>query len=480
MESASEDKPTAASGSGAYVHAPPPPPPPLPAALSETQRDACVALAYLGLKLTIEAKRKLSGTQRAALGSAVNRVIEVGCLCFTIAVAVWLRNKKELGNRLIPTSILAVCVHREDTRPFVRQAAKLVVQLPNDLSELLAEYKEVAAAAVNGGKATLDKTPQPSCLKKIARDVLDNLPVYQAGKYDSTTKIQRTKAQLKAAKQKLSTSSGKGASQETQQRELQKRVAELQDKLSKLVGGDLKTLIRHTHASKQHELMMSILRKRYPDTEEGFKEAGLEGEFDSARVGMPMRVEVPPTWDRELSEKGNFPTTWAALLRAKDQNGRYTLPYMALLRNIRNILLMGLSPSFLRAHVLQRLCNRGQIQGSGQTPVSLSHTWTMLAKEFDEAKLKELQEQSQAGVRDIMAYKSLLKKIRGPILGISDKVPGIIGEFLGAPVWEPCGLKKQGDCFLALNRVQLRDGKVLQKGRGKVGVRISRRRSGSL
>jgi hypothetical protein len=117
--------------------------------------------------------------------------------------------------------------------------------------------------------------------------------------------------------------------------------------------------------------------------------------------------------------------------------------------------------------VLSRLSELRQIQGSGQTPASLSHAWTVMEKEFDDAKIQEMREQSKAGYRNVIAYKLLLRKIRGPILGVSDKQVGIIGDFLGEPVWGPCGLKKQDNCFLTLNKVVLRDGKVLAKGKGE-------------
>mmetsp|Transcript_56622 Transcript_56622/g.98632 ORF Transcript_56622/g.98632 Transcript_56622/m.98632 type:complete len:872 (-) Transcript_56622:10-2625(-) len=316
---------------------------------------------------------------------------------------------------------------------------------------------------------------------------MNGLPTYQAAKYDSSEKLRRTRKQLSAASKQLRTLTGeeedegqegpftgkKLGKNEAKIRDQQKRIDELSAKLKKLKGGDLRSLLRYTHASKDPERMMGILRKRYPETAEDFEESQLPGEWEEGRAGQRMRLPVPPTWDRELSDKGNLPTTWAALLCAKER-GRYTLPYMALLRNLRNILLMGLSPAFLRKHVLSRLPERQQIQGSGQTPVSLSHTWETLEKEFSESKLQEMQTQAEDGLRDILAYKLLLRKIRGPILGTSDKQVGIIGEFLGAPVWEPCGLKRTNECFLALNRVLLRDGKMLgpsgkseSKGKGK-------------
>merc|ERR1719199_865255 len=124
---------------------------------------------------------------------------------------------------------------------------------------------------------------------------------------------------------------------------------------------------------------------------------------------------------------------------------------------------MGFTPGFLKKHVIQRLTELRQIQGSGQTPVSLSHTWSTLEKEFSESKITDMHEQAACGLRDILAYKLLLRKMRGPILGTNDKQVGIIGEFLGEPVWGPCGLKKQNECFLALNRVVLRGGMVLDR-----------------
>jgi hypothetical protein len=480
----------------------PPALPQLEDKLSERQRTSCLALAYCALQLTLQAKKKMDPDQRARFRECVQDVIEVGCVAFPLAVAIWLRNKKELGNRLISTNLLAVCAHCEATRPFVRQTAALVLKLPTDLTEFMAEFDTITADGIAVDKSV----KRPACMKKIAKDILESMPPFQAAKYDSRTKIQRTRSQLNAVKKSLKDLGisvdgtttldgdkgnlgkgnpvgggnpfGKGSfrnatSKEANVKNLQKRYNELVAKLDKLRAGDLSSLIRFSHPEKPHHMIMGILRKRYPETEEDFKESGLDGDFDCERMGTRLRLEVPLTWDRELSDKGNVPATWAALLKAKNDKGHFTLPYMALLRNLRNILLMGFSPGFLRTNVITRLTDLKQIQGSGQTPVSLSHTWSVLQKEFEPEKLTEMQEQASSGLRDILAYKLLLRKIKGPILGYSDKQVGIIGEFLGEPVWAPCGLKRQNDCFLALNRIVLRGGMVLEqpkkigKGAGK-------------
>mmetsp|Transcript_32419 Transcript_32419/g.74092 ORF Transcript_32419/g.74092 Transcript_32419/m.74092 type:complete len:1006 (-) Transcript_32419:233-3250(-) len=453
----------------------------LPDSLSEEQRLACVALTYKAVKLTLDAKKTLTEEQRKGLLDAVDRVLtakpEPGCLAqYPLALCVWLRNKKELGNRLVPTALLAICAGKEATRPFVRRAASEVLKIPTDLTEFLCEFDETFATKEGGAV-----TKRPTCMKKVAADLVNNIPAFQAAKYSTVNKIKRVKSQLKAAKEKLAGFTGdtlpdaggfapsrrNNATREVHQKKAEQAVKELQAKLKKLHAGDLRNVIKHSHAGKNHEVIMGIMHRRYPATKEAFQESGLPGEFDESRANDRMILEAPPTWDRELSEKGNVPTTWAALLTSKDAKGRYTMPYMAMLRNLRNILLMGFTPSFLRKHVLSRLTDLRQIQGSGQTPISLSHTWTVLSKEFDEKKLQELQEQSTNGIRDIMAYKCLLRKIRGPILGTSDKHIGIIGDFLGEAVWEPCGLKKQGGCFLTSCRVLMRGGQVLAKGKGK-------------
>lgn len=45
-----------------------------------------------------------------------------------------------------------------------------------------------------------------------------------------------------------------------------------------------------------------------------------------------MRIEIPKTWETLLSAKGNNAETWTDLIL------NHKLPYMALMRNLRNIL----------------------------------------------------------------------------------------------------------------------------------------------
>ena len=51
-----------------------------------------------------------------------------------------------------------------------------------------------------------------------------------------------------------------------------------------------------------------------------------------------MKLPVPETWETQVSLKGNKAETWQALL---DHN---KLPFMAMLRNLRNLIKANISP----------------------------------------------------------------------------------------------------------------------------------------
>ncbi len=50
-----------------------------------------------------------------------------------------------------------------------------------------------------------------------------------------------------------------------------------------------------------------------------------------------MKIPVPITWETQLSAKGNKPEVWTDLIMNN------TLPYMAMMRNLRNILKSGVT-----------------------------------------------------------------------------------------------------------------------------------------
>ena len=51
-----------------------------------------------------------------------------------------------------------------------------------------------------------------------------------------------------------------------------------------------------------------------------------------------MKIPTPVTWETQLSEKGNSADNWEELIRSRK------LPFMAMLRNLRNMLITGVDP----------------------------------------------------------------------------------------------------------------------------------------
>lgn len=72
-------------------------------------------------------------------------------------------------------------------------------------------------------------------------------------------------------------------------------------------------------------------------------------------------LETPYTWETELSAKGNTPEVWTELINS----GR--LPYMALLRNLRNILNAGVDTSTIKL-VVHQLTSPEAVRKSKQLP----------------------------------------------------------------------------------------------------------------
>jgi stress response protein SCP2 len=148
----------------------------------------------------------------------------------------------------------------------------------------------------------------------------------------------------------------------------------------------LKTLIRTVHtAGKSNELVCGVLRKQYPFTEEEFKlmqlDCGGTTSFDPERVGEKFRVAVPKTWETELSEKGNTKEVWEELVASK------SLPFMAMLRNLRNILMAGVGEKTHQA-LIGRLKSRQQVANSKQAPIRFLSAFEAI--DFDDSVLEKL------------------------------------------------------------------------------------------
>uniref|UniRef100_A0A8C2RHJ1 Telomerase associated protein 1 n=1 Tax=Capra hircus TaxID=9925 RepID=A0A8C2RHJ1_CAPHI len=123
----------------------------------------------------------------------------------------------------------------------------------------------------------------------------------------------------------------------------------------------LKKLVQRLHIHEPAQLVQALLGCRYPSNLQAFSRSHLPGPWDSSRAGKRMKLARPETWERELSSRGNKATVWEELI----DSGK--LPFMAMLRNLRNLLRVGISA---RHHelVLQRLQHAKTVIHSRQFP----------------------------------------------------------------------------------------------------------------
>ena len=70
-----------------------------------------------------------------------------------------------------------------------------------------------------------------------------------------------------------------------------------------------------------------------------------------------MRLPTPETWETQVSIHGNTTATWQALLDHRK------LPFMAMLRNLRNLILANMEPRYHKM-VVGKLCDEGAVVSS--------------------------------------------------------------------------------------------------------------------
>lgn len=122
---------------------------------------------------------------------------------------------------------------------------------------------------------------------------------------------------------------------------------------------------------------MSLLGKRYPDNEDDFVVSRLPGEFDENRAGKRMRLPVPETWETVISAKGNDARVWESLI------DHQKLPFMATLRNLRNLLLAGISAKH-HDGIISRLRNERSVANSRQFPSAFLSAYAALREQMEE------------------------------------------------------------------------------------------------
>jgi len=133
----------------------------------------------------------------------------------------------------------------------------------------------------------------------------------------------------------------------------------------------LKQLIRQLHISKPVKAVMSLLGKKYPSNFEDFIQSKLEGEYDADKAGKRMKLPIPETWETQVSMFGNKAEVWERLIDHKK------LPYMAMLRNLRNMIKSGISEKHHNL-VIRKLQDEGAVINSKQFPFRFFSAYEVL------------------------------------------------------------------------------------------------------
>ena len=135
----------------------------------------------------------------------------------------------------------------------------------------------------------------------------------------------------------------------------------------------LKNLIRTLHIKDPAYEVMSILGKNYPKTEEEFGRSRLDGVWSKEESGKRMRLKTAYTWETELSKMGNVAQAWEGLINSRK------LPYMAGLRNMRNIFLCDINAES-QGKYLNYLKNRNAVERSRQFPFQFFTAYNALSE----------------------------------------------------------------------------------------------------
>eukprot|EP01117_Protostelium_nocturnum_P009162 TRINITY_DN3280_c0_g1_i1.p1 TRINITY_DN3280_c0_g1~~TRINITY_DN3280_c0_g1_i1.p1 ORF type:complete len:645 (+),score=292.71 TRINITY_DN3280_c0_g1_i1:178-2112(+) len=304
---------------------------------------------------------------------------------FVLKLALYVRD--DLNIRSTANFILAFASTNANCQPFLKKYFSSCVRLPSDLLDVVS-----LVLAWNDGKSGL-----PSQLRKLAAKKFAEFDVYQLAKYN------KEKAQLKKNKKinekkkeeegKNQSSDSKGKSEEEEDHVAKKAKIDGKNKIT------LKQLIRMVHISEPVEAVMGILGKKYPLNEEEFQKSGLLGNFDASRSGKRMKLPVPETWETQLSAKGNKHTTWEELM---DHN---KLPFMAMLRNLRNFIVTGISPDH-HEKILARLTDEKSVTNSRQLP------WRFLSA-YDAIKVDLEQMMNDILDHDGSEFKIIKIKVKG-------------------------------------------------------------------
>eukprot|EP01116_Phalansterium_solitarium_P003943 TRINITY_DN1478_c0_g1_i1.p2 TRINITY_DN1478_c0_g1~~TRINITY_DN1478_c0_g1_i1.p2 ORF type:complete len:706 (+),score=379.58 TRINITY_DN1478_c0_g1_i1:128-2245(+) len=330
----------------------------------EIKEDKIKLINFVCACLIKEPKYYLSSSKDQEVIAQLVPVVAAGDAEFVLKLALYVRD--DLNIRSTANYLLALACRHSACHPFVAKYFGAIVRLPTDMLEVCDLYLALPDRQTTGEAL-------PNVLRKAVCAKLYEFDAYQLAKYNKEKAV-KAKNKKTAADEKSGAAAaaatakprrGMGAMRgrggrrlvgETPVNELLERPEEPSRK--KLT---LKQLIRKVHAEGPADLTMPILGRKYPADEAAFAKSGLSGVFDASRANKRMKLPTPETWETQLSALGNKHTTWESLL------AHNKLPFMAMLRNLRNLILTGVSPEHHQL-VMAKLTDERSVTTSRQLP----------------------------------------------------------------------------------------------------------------
>ncbi|XP_062609595.1 telomerase component p80-like, partial [Saccostrea cucullata] len=374
---------------------------------------------------------KSNDLTRRALSEMSERVVTYDPE-FILKVALYTR--KELNIRTTANFLLALCSNVEVCRPYLKKYYCASIQLPSDWIEVAEIYQAFHDTNLSHGSL-------PAALRKAMIMKFPEFDQYQLAKYNKESSMKKKKKKEKKETESVrgrgghagvrgrggrggvrgrggamrgrdarnvstnqrgnwdSDSDEESDEEENIHRQLSDVVYDEEDHTQEemeKIKFSIKQLIRKLHIIEPVDHVMSIIGKKYPDTLEAFYKSRLPGEWDQDRAGKRMKLPVPETWETQVSLKGNKASTWEDLIDHKK------LPFMAMLRNLRNLIKAGISQKH-HQQVLRRLTDERQVANSKQFPFRFFSAYEVLSgleKEYEttQKKLVELAEMEASGI----------------------------------------------------------------------------------
>ncbi|PWU99776.1 putative telomerase component [Trypanosoma cruzi] len=325
---------------------------------------------------------------------------------FVLKLALYVR--RELYIRYTAALLVALCAYEPKCQPFLKCYMRHIICLPSDwlnIANIAMQRPHLSLALEvnnndNGSRSTSTTSTVkeqrggmgrslPNALRRALVETFSMFDDHSLSKYNTERSVKKFCRKERFFEKEWGNSGGT------------RSVRPL----------TMKDYIRRLHISQPAYVVCCILGKRYPNTEEEFRERGLdEGgkrTFDPAFCGRRMRLPIAQVWEVQISLRGNKGEVWDDMVAKKQ------LPFMATLRNLRSIIYQGCSKT-THAAIIRRLISEEQVIASRQFPYQFLRAYEALENSPDDiCKFsKKLNRRRRNNINDFFYDKEVVKMLK--------------------------------------------------------------------